>query len=456
MSWLGPAVVGDVGAVVAAPTAAALQKARVRTRRVQQTRGDHMHNKRLKMVPLTAAVLLTWAGAASALEFHGYFRSGIGWSEKDGGQTCFGLPGAQGNGNFRLGNECGTYGEAQFDHNLYEGKDGVKFDYHVMFGYFAQGQQDFENLAASGNHIALRQNYAEAKSLPFLNGGSAWVGKRYYQRHDIHINDFFYWNTSGPGAGVEKIGLGGDLTTSFAILRNNGNNLANDPNANATTTLDARVAGIGLGPAGALEVGVLFNKADTKLAGKKNGTAVLAEHTINVLGGVNKVFVVWGNGSQNNAGISVGNNVPGTQDGTKGVLDSFQWQISPAFSGMATVGYYDFKNNYKWTFAGARPVFHVTDYFKLQFEGGYNRVKAASQADAATLTKITVAPTIVAGRGFWTRPELRFFYNYNKWNNKARDGVFGAGAGTVAGGTAGPFANSTNGSTYGFQAEAWW
>jgi maltoporin len=302
----------------------------------------------------------------------------------------------------------------------------------------------------------LRQNFVDAKNLPFLNGGSAWIGKRYYQRHDIHINDFFYWNTSGPGAGVEKIGLGGDLNTSIAVLRNNGQNVANNPNANATTTLDWRLAGIPLGPAGALEVGVLYNKADTKLANKKDGTAILFEHTINVLGGVNKIFGVWGTGSENNAGISVGNNIPGNRDGTKGILDSFQWQVSPAFSGMATVGYYDFKNNNKWTFVGARPVIHFTDYFKLQFEGGYNRVKAASQADAATLTKLTVAPTLVAGRGFWTRPELRFFYNYNKWNNKARDGVFGPGNQTVAGGTAGPFGTSTSGSTYGLQVEAWW
>lgn len=411
-----------------------------------------MHKRRLKLLPLTAAVLLAWAGTASALEFHGYFRSGIGWSEKEGGQTCFHLPGAQGNGNFRLGNECSTYGEAQFDQNVYDGKDGVKFDYHLMLGYEAGQQQDFENLGDSPNHIALRQNFVEAKSLPFLAGGSAWVGKRYYQRHDIHINDFFYWNTSGPGAGVERIGLGGNLNTSIAILRNGGQNPGNNPNNNATTTLDWRLAGI----PGGVEVGVLYNKADTNLANNKDGTALMGEWSLSVCGGVNKLYAVWGTGSQNNAGISVGNNVPGNQDGTKGILDSLQCQINPMLSGMATVGYYDFKNNYKWTFGGVRPVIHFTDYFKLQFEAGYNRVKAASQADAATLTKLTVAPTIVAGRGFWTRPELRFFYTYNKWNNKARDGVFGPGGGTIAGGTTGPFGNSTNGSTWGFQAEAWW
>ena len=46
-----------------------------------------------------------------------------------------------------------------------------------------------------------------------------WAGKRFYQRHDIHMNDFYYWDISGPGAGVENIDLGfGKL--SVAATRN--------------------------------------------------------------------------------------------------------------------------------------------------------------------------------------------------------------------------------------------
>lgn len=35
-----------------------------------------------------------------------------------------------------------------------------------------------------------------------------WGGKRYYQRHDLHIIDTKYWNISGSGAGVENYTLG--------------------------------------------------------------------------------------------------------------------------------------------------------------------------------------------------------------------------------------------------------
>ena len=414
-----------------------------------------MKDKRFALLPITAAALLAVAGSAQALEFHGYFRSGIGWGSKDGGQVCFGLPGAQGNGNFRLGNECGTYGELQFDHSLFDGKDGVKFDYHLMLGYFAPGQTDFENLAGPGNHIALRQNWAEAKNLPFLNGGSAWIGKRYYQRHDVHITDFFYWNNSGPGAGIEKIKLGQEIKGSLAIFRANGNNGANNPNNNATTMLDGRVHDINLGGAGSLEAGLQYNTADTKLPNSKSGTAVTAEWSLPVLGGVNKLFVTKGTGSANAPALGNPNNTPGTQDGSWGIQDTLQVQISPDISGMGVIGHWNFKNNYKWTYIGARPVYHFSDYFKLQAEAGLNKVTAQNQA-AAKLTKLTIAPTLVAGRGFWTRPELRFFYTYAKWNDKARDGVFGTGGGTVAGGAAGPFGTSTSGSSYGFQAEAWW
>ena len=413
-----------------------------------------MKDKRFAMLPIATAALLAAASSAQALEFHGYFRSGIGWGSKDGGQTCFSLPGAQGNGNFRLGNECGTYGELQFDHNLFDGKDGVKFDYHIMLGYFAPGQTDFENLAAGGNHIALRQNWGEAKNLPFLNGGSAWIGKRYYQRHDVHITDFFYWNNSGPGAGIEKIKLGGEVTGSFAIFRANGNNSANNPNNNATTMFDGRVHDINLGGAGSLEAGLQYNTADTKLPNTKSGTAVSVEWSLPVLGGVNKLFVTKGTGSANAPNLGNPNNTPGTQDGSWGIQDTLQWQVSPNISGMAVAGHWSFKNNYKWSYIGARPVYHFSDYFKLQAEAGLNRVTAQNQA-AAKLAKFTIAPTLVAGRGFWARPELRFFYTYAKWNDKARDGVFGPGGGTVAGGTAGPFGTSKSGSSYGFQVEAW-
>ncbi|MEX0634289.1 carbohydrate porin [Serratia ureilytica] len=52
-----------------------------------------------------------------------------------------------------------------------------------------------------------------------MPGSTLWAGKRFYQRHDVHMIDFYYWDISGPGAGLENIDLGfGKL--SAAVTRN--------------------------------------------------------------------------------------------------------------------------------------------------------------------------------------------------------------------------------------------
>ena len=49
--------------------------------------------------------------------------------------------------------------------------------------------------------LALRQFNVQAK-ICLVPEATVWAGKRFYQRHDIHISDFYYWNMSGPGAQV--------------------------------------------------------------------------------------------------------------------------------------------------------------------------------------------------------------------------------------------------------------
>ncbi len=61
---------------------------------------------------------------------------------------------------------------------------------------------------------------SEGKNLiDWLPGSTLWAGKRFYQRHDVHMIDFYYWDISGPGAGLENVDLGfGKL--SLAATRN--------------------------------------------------------------------------------------------------------------------------------------------------------------------------------------------------------------------------------------------
>ncbi len=397
----------------------------------------------LKIAPLAAALTLAW-GSASALEFHGYLRAGGGSSGKDGSQACFQLPGAY--SKYRLGNECESYGELAFDHEVFEGKNGVKFNYHGRLAVITGQKQDFETLDnTDNNQIASREQWFEAKGLPFMNGASVWGGKRFYDRQDVHITDFYYWDTSGYGIGVEDLPVG-NFKFSYALLRNgNGTD-------SATTRHDFRLKGIKIGDAGDLTVGLQLNQAGNDAAGKdNNGTALTLQHFKGgVFGGFTKTALMYGRGSANSLSLAYPDNSAGSDKKTLRIVHQTQAQFSPEWSGMVTAVYQNQKDNYKWISAGVRPVYHLTDNVKIQAELGFDQVKPNNDS-TRTLTKFTIAPTLVAGRGFWARPELRVFYTYAKWNDAARDGWGG-----VAGGTSGQFGSDTNGHTIGFQVEGWW
>jgi len=417
-----------------------------------------MQERRLKLLPIAAAVVGMGlaAGSAQALEFHGYLRSGGGSTlDKGGGQSCFKLPGAD--TKYRLGNECETYAEIALDQDLFEAKDGAKFAYHGRLAYISNQQQDFESLKDNGRDIASRENWVEAKNLPFMNGASVWAGKRFYERNDVHITDFYYWDTSGYGIGVQGW-KAGPVNLSYALFRNG--NTGND----STTRHDFRIGGISLGGAGDLTVGLQVNFADSTNKNTNDGYGITLQHFKGgLLGGFNKVALQYMDGSVANYGFAYPTNGNDAKDAKKWrLVEMLQWQTSPAFSGMATLVYQKSETplnnwvgfNSTWISFGVRPVWHINDYFKIQFEYGHDEIKPEKYSqirDKMKLDKFTIAPTIVAGRGFWARPEIRVFVTQANWNKAARDN-----GGGVAGGTGGVFGSNTSGTTAGFQVEGWW
>jgi maltoporin len=102
-----------------------------------------------------------------------------------------------------------------------------------------------------------------------------------------------------------------------------------------------------------------------------------------------------------------------------------------------------------WASVGARPVYALTRNLKLALAVGSDRVSSPTGGAAARLTKITFAPSISAGPGLWSRPELRAFVTYGKWDDAATAAV-------NANNNPGPvFNNRTSGVSYGVPLEAW-
>lgn len=88
----------------------------------------------LRKLPLALAVAAgVLSTQALAVDFHGYARSGIGWTGSGGEQQCFKATGAA--SKYRLGNECETYAELKLGQEVWkEGDKSFYFDTNGLFG----------------------------------------------------------------------------------------------------------------------------------------------------------------------------------------------------------------------------------------------------------------------------------------------------------------------------------
>ena len=422
-----------------------------------------------KWLPISAAVIMALGSAsASAVDFHGYMRSGVGISQDGATQTY------EKNKVGRLGNEADTYSEVQLGQEVYN-KGGKTFYVDSMFAMTSNGSNDWEDTGAGrekdGADFALRQFNVQAKGM-FGGNEVTWAGKRFYQRHDIHISDFYYWNISGAGAGVEAIQAGpGQL--SFAWVRNDraaseGTGVTGALDVN---TLDARYAGLPLWSDATLELGVdyaMVNPTDAQEEQRddlKDGVMLTAELTQGILGGFNKTvlqygtegyaknFAFYGDGSWY-AAETADNSADGFRIINHGVISmGDSWDLSHQLVyGVANDWDKGYSDKYETMSVVVRPVYKWTDTMKTIFEAGYHDDSISyvngHADDGYNGAKYTVAQAFAAGKGFWARPEIRLYATYLDVGGKAWQGTAEQT----------PFNGGKDSDTWNFgvQAEAWW
>jgi maltoporin len=424
------------------------------------------------LLAIAVAALGLAANSTSAVELHGYFRSGIGGNGNGGQQQCFSDPGAL--FKFRLGNECETYGELEFREQLYKDKTGVEFNYVGMLNYVTTTSQDDESLKSANNSVGLRQNWIGA-TLPQLGGVTFWGGKRYYYRNDVHIIDFFYWDVSGPGAGVENVDLGfGKL--AVAVFQSK----PGQPGDSRFQIWrpDARILGIPVG-LGNLDLGLsVFYTSDqtaTQVPNRQKASPwVTVQHNLpGFLGGFNKLSFGYATGSA--APMSAYPSAGASSSSKQWrIVEHMVFNLNPQISGSAVFVYDDMTkryagadelnpyNSHKAWAIGARPEYHFNDYFMLAVDAGYQQVKPKyGVKDTLSMFKLTVAPTLMPAAGpggaFFTRPELRLFATFASWNKAAQNaGAVGQANACNAATSTSAFKCDTNGFTFGAQVETWW
>lgn len=420
------------------------------------------------------------------VDIGGYVRAGYGRDGQGGPQVPFQAPGAL--AKYRLGNEAENYGELIFGKNWYvpgmfaldpkQRPDGTPSGpiahaqvrlsfYNPYSSYNSSADTDFaapEAWAAIGNVVAAQP------TMKF------WAGNRFYRRRDIHINDFYFYNMSGGGGGVEDFQLPFGKA-AFAWI---GNGSESDlytgipsPETPANragfskSNWDLRLYDVPL-PLGKGEFGFVYAAADTGLDQDGNSLprtdgffftflhqaeALFGKQGVNMLSlqvgtGPAKTFTS-GFETFNYNGVSYIR--PDPNDSWRfRVTEHFVFQPGEHFSiGPALVyqrtDYGQGSGSQDWLSAGVRPIWEINKYFSLAAEGGIDYVGNTLQSKSGSLWKVTLAPQVALGNQFFSRPVLRLFVTYSQWSN--------AFVGEVGGQD---YQNLNSGLTYGMQMEAWW
>ena len=378
----------------------------------------------LRKLPIAVAVAVgTLSAPTMAVDFTGYARSGIGWTGSGGEQQCFQATGAQ--SKYRLGNECETYAELKLGQEVWkEGDKSFYFDTNVA--YSVAQQNDWEATSP-----AFREANVKGKNLiDALPGSTIWAGKRFYQRHDVHMIDFYYWDISGPGAGLEDVDLGfGKL--SFAATRSSeaggsytfsSDRIRDFATSTANDVFDVRLAGLETNTNVVLELGVDYGRANARddyrleEGASKDGWMFTAEHTQSMLKGYNKFVLQYAT----DALTSQGKGVPqGTSLNNNGdmyrILDHGAISLAERWDLMYVAMYQniDLDNNRgtEWYTVGVRPMYKWTPIMSTLLELGYDNVKSQQANERNGQYKVTLAQQWQAGDSIWSLPALRLFAN---------------------------------------------
>ncbi|TWE07184.1 maltoporin [Pseudomonas sp. AG1028] len=394
---------------------------------------------------------LTLPVTGMATEFSGYVRSGAGTADGNGRQSCFQLPGAR--SKYRLGNECEHYAELDLRQDLFTLDDGSVLSIEGMAQLFNEYGHTPKFTGDRGT-ARMNQMYAEWSKMPALNGGSLWAGRRFYKRNDIHISDFYYWNQSATGFGIDEMKIG-DYKYSYVFSRKDSYDQKEYINRH-----DFNVGGFITNPGGEVEVGVSYIDKPSSVDDSNSGWAVTGQHVQKNflgLGGDNKFALQYGEGPGTGLGYTGDPTLDRSAKSWR-VVEFFDFQMTPRLGGQVQAVYQKDKRedggDQDWWSVGGRTSYAFTQQFKLVGEIGHDQVDASG--GTRKLSKFTVAPTWSPnGPGFFERPEIRLYYTYATWNKAAQEAANLLAEGSALSDT-GAFGSARNGSNFGVQVEYWW
>ena len=392
-------------------------------------------------------------------EFHGYMRSGFGVNGKGGDQEAFKAPGA--GAKYRLGNEMETYGEAALVNNWLN-TGGPTVSTQIRLAYQTKNHMGWD---IDNDKFILREAFSQMGNFSWAPDLKFWVGERFYDRYDIHINDFYVFDMSGYGGGVEDIPVGNWGKLSLAYIGGSTDDYEFPTLGRvAKNSLDMRLkfklpVGKGMvwlapsylaGGSGINSNGQYSSYGST--AGVATGFMHKIDNPFGLKESYNQFTLQYGVGSASNFS-------PVVQDPTPDIKNSWQFRLTesavfqltdnisvmPAFIWQMQDTGASGNSRINWLSAGIRPIYNFTEHFSLAVETGVDYVDNGPMGVKDYLFKGTVAPQLSLGKLFFSRPVLRMFGTYAQWGSGFKGSIGGAA-----------YNNSTSGASFGLQAEAWW
>ncbi len=392
---------------------------------------------------------------------HGYFRFGSGFSDNEGSQALFQAPGA--GAKYRLGNED-NWAELMMIDKVKAGTDGPYVDVGLMAGL---GGSQLNSIA----YVDMAQIYIEAGDFTEDKDGTrVWVGRRYYDRRAIHINDFFYLNTlqNFDGGGVADMAVGsGKLSVAFG--RQNADDDTStgfDESTIIQSRIDVRMTDIALNDHDSLDV---WLGVDNSNGDSSNNIKSLSGYGLGLIykknsffDGFNHFIVQYGSGLSRHAGkggvdsalatVTTAASVSALENAsTIRIANVNHIEMLPDRSLMTSFIYEDMQSkdfdgaDQTWISLGVRPIWYMSDTLRIPLEIGWDRVEDRATNSTGSVLKTTVAAEFALERGFWSRPVLRLFVTHANWSDVFKGQVGGS-----------QNVNDTSGWSLGVQAETWW
>ena len=408
---------------------------------------------------------------SKGFEWHGYFRAGAGLNSRGGHMDAFQAPGAP--AKYRLGNESDTYIETVVNEkNWNPDPDGIKIDTQIRVAYKTQ-QAKSEDM---DNKVVLREMFASMSNFIADNpSAKIWAGERFYRLPELNINDFWWYDMSGYGGGLENIDVGsGRIHLAYIVFSESASSYwtSSDQGAFNYNTGNGRLAknnfnimfsdfyaGVGKFTAwvngGYMQGGTTTNLAGAYHYPSQVGVDCGAMHQTKLGQAQNQFSVQYGYGC--NSSLSAAGNTPPNEDNSHAAIvratEMYDHQITERLS-TEVVGVLqylntgaDVKSDATWASFGFRPVYHFYRHLGIEFEPGIDYVNDRQRNLDSYLFKFTTALRITPAPDFFSRPEFRLFATYAQWGRDFKgDPSLGGNA----------FLNQSDGFNFGIQAEHWW